>query len=452
MENKFSELGISSTIIKAIDEMGFDIPTEVQSEAIPHVLNQKDLIVMSKTGSGKTAAFGIPMLQMILPNKLGPQALILEPTRELAVQVDSDIKLMAKYLEISTTAVYGQHNMNFEIQAMKRGASIVTGTPGRVFDHILKKTLNTKNIKFLVLDEADRMLDMGFIDQVVKIIKILPKDRVTLLFSATMPSEIQRICKSFMKQPKTIELETDTKTVDSTEQIYYRVNSNEKLLQLNRILKLEQPDSCMIFCNTRIAVDRVNAYLLRKGYETLSLHGANSQNIRMKTIQKFRDGKIQLLVATDVAARGLHIDDLTLVINYDVPLEKDSYVHRIGRTGRAGNSGKAITLVTSEDIVSLYEIEEHVGSLIEEKDLPTEANIRECISKSTSKWLNKTNPKTVLKPKSVKKESVNDIKPIVKADNKLSQTEKIIKQEESTINKEKKKSFFKKLVEGLNKK
>lgn len=388
MENNFSNLGISPSIIKAIEDMGFEKPTKVQSEAIPHILKLEDLIVMSKTGSGKTGAFGIPMLQSIDPNGDGPQALILTPTRELAVQVDSDLKKMSKYLEVTTTAVYGQHNINSEIQALKKGASVVTGTPGRVFDHISKKTLVTKNIKFVVLDEADRMLDMGFIDQVVRIIKALPRNRVTLLFSATMPAEIQKICRAYMKQPVTIELESDTKTVDSIKQVYYRVEPNEKRTQLNRLLKTEQPDSCMIFCNTRHAVDRVHDFLSHKGYVSASLHGANTQSSRMRTIEKFKKGKLQILVATDVAARGIHIDDLALVINYDVPVEKDSYVHRIGRTGRAGNGGKAITLVTSDDIMSLYEIEEHVGALIEEEELPTDAFVQECVSKYSGKWAN----------------------------------------------------------------
>lgn len=388
MENKFSDLGISPLIIKAIEEIGFKEPTDVQSEAIPHVLNHKDLIVMSKTGSGKTGAFGLPMIQLVESGNNGPQGLILTPTRELAVQVDGDLKMMSKYTEVKTTAIYGQHNMGIEIKEMKRGASIITGTPGRVFDHILKKTLVTKNIKFLVLDEADRMLDMGFIDQIVKIIKTLPRNRVTLLFSATMPSTIKHICKAYMKDPITLELESETKTVDTIEQLYYRVDYNDKRTQLDRILKAEQPDSCMVFCNTRIAVDKVHAYLARKGYVSDSLHGANTQGGRMKTIGKFKKNEIQVLVATDVAARGIHVDDLSLVINYDVPVEKDSYVHRIGRTGRAGNSGKAITFVTVDEFMSFYEIEEHVGVLIEEEELPTDAYIQERVAKADGKWVN----------------------------------------------------------------
>jgi|LSQX01.3.fsa_nt_gb superfamily II DNA/RNA helicase len=368
----FIDLGITPPILKALEEMGYSEPTTVQERAIPHILNNEDLIVMSKTGSGKTAVFGVSMLQMIEPGRTEAQCLVLTPTRELAVQVDNDLKNIAAHLEHKTAAVYGQHSMNVEIQALKRGASIVTGTPGRVFDHIRHGNLNTRSIRFLVLDEADRMLDMGFIGQVERIIRTLPKNRITLLFSATIPPEIKRICREYMKNPVTIEIESKTKTVDTIKQVYYRVNHNEKRTQLNRLLLMEQPESCIIFCNTRIAVDQVQRFLTRKGYATRALHGDIAQGIRMRTMNQFKEGIFHILVATDVAARGIHIDDLSLVINYDIPIEKDSYIHRIGRTGRAGNGGKAINLITGDDLMTLYEIEEHIGVLIEEVPLPSE--------------------------------------------------------------------------------
>lgn len=386
MNRSFNDLGISAPILKALEEMGFISPTEVQERAIPPILNKEDLIVMSKTGSGKTAVFGVPILQMTDPEAPGPQGLILTPARELAVQVDSDLKKMSKHLQHKTLAVFGQHNINSEIQALSKGVSIITGTPGRVYDHIQHGALKTKNIRFLVLDEADRMLDMGFLDQVVRIIKAIPKDRVTLLFSATMPPEIYRICTAYMKQPVTIEIESQTKTVDTIKQCYYRVNHNEKNTQLSRLLLLEQPESCMIFCNTKIAVDRVQSFLSRKGYECHALHGDIPQGRRLQTIQKFKQGDFHLLVATDVAARGIHIEGLSLVINYDVPNEKDSYVHRIGRTGRAGNEGRALSLVTSDDIISLYEIEEHIGVLIEEAELPSDDLLNQYKEKS-DQWI-----------------------------------------------------------------
>lgn len=377
MKSNFIDLGISPPILKALEAMGFEEPTEVQSRAIPHVLKKEDLIVKSKTGSGKTAVFGVTMLQMTDPGVEQPQGLILTPTRELAVQVDRDLKLMSKHLPHKTTAVYGQHNMNTEIEALNKGVSIVTGTPGRVFDHIRQGNLVTKRIRFLVLDEADRMLDMGFLDQVVRIIKTVPRDRVTLLFSATIPPEVGSICRDFMRNPVMVEIESPISTVETTEQLYYRVNHNEKNTQLNRILLIEHPESCMIFCNTRAKVDQVQKFLARKGYASMALHGDIPQTRRMKTIDNFKRGGFPLLVATDVAARGIHVDELSLVINYDVPNEKDSYVHRIGRTGRAGHTGRAISLVTSDDIMSLYEIEEHIGVMIREADLPTDADLRE---------------------------------------------------------------------------
>lgn len=377
MSNSFNELGLSEPILKALKEMEFQQPTEIQTKAIPHVLNGKDVIVASKTGSGKTAVFGVSVLQLTDPSDQGPQCLILEPTRELAVQVDNELKKMAKHVAHTSTAVYGQHNMNTEIRALQSNVTIVTGTPGRVYDHIDHGNLKTKNIKFLVLDEVDRMMDMGFIDQVRRIIRTLPRKRVTLLFSATIPQEIARLCRQYMRDPVTIEIQSETRTVDTIEQRYYRVERNEKRTQLNRLLLTERPETCMIFCNTKIAVDQVQSFLTRKGYASKALHGDIPQNKRMKNIQQFKKGSYQILVATDVAARGIHVEDLSLVINYDVPLELDGYIHRIGRTGRAGHDGSAISLVTGEDIMTLYAVEEHIGTMIPQAQLPTDEELAE---------------------------------------------------------------------------
>lgn len=386
MTNGFSDIGVSAPILKALDDMGFEVPTEVQRMAIPHILDKQDLIVKSKTGSGKTAVFGVSVLQMADPDAKEPQGLILTPTRELAVQIDDDIKQMSKYLPHKTLAVYGQHSINTEIQALNKGVSIVTGTPGRISDHICHGNLKTRNIRFLVLDEADRMLDMGFLEQVVRIIKSVPKERITLLFSATIPTDIHRICRDYMKNPLTIEIDSPTKTVDTIKQVHYRVNNNEKNIKLNLLLLTEQPDSCIIFCNTRITVDRVQIFLSRKGYLCKSLHGDIPQAKRMKTIEQFKNGDFHILIATDVAARGIHVDGLSLVINYDVPVEKDSYVHRIGRTGRAGNAGYAITFATSDDIMSLYEIEEHIGAMIPEEEFAAEIDLDSCRA-AADKWI-----------------------------------------------------------------
>ena len=400
MEKKFTDLQLDEEILKALGDMGFETPTKVQELAIPVLLKKKDVIVMSKTGSGKTAAFGIPMIQQIEGDSASPKGLILTPTRELAIQVNKDIKAISKYKDMHTTVVYGKHNMDTEINALKKGVSIVVGTPGRMSDHIKRKNLDTSKVEFLVLDEADRMLDMGFIDQVYDIVKKTPRTRTTMMFSATMPTEIKRLSKSYMNNPESIELESDTMTVDTTEQLYYRVARNEKRTQLDRILRYEQPDSCLIFCNTRDEVDRVYNFLAKKRYFVNSIHGQNAQGRRIKTINRIKEGEVQVVVATDVAARGLHIEDLSLVVNYDVPDYKDAYVHRIGRTGRAGKEGKAISLVTGNDIMTLYEIEEHVGARIFEEDLPTDEEIEAAVANSTCRWAGKQAPPVKHHPKS----------------------------------------------------
>jgi len=391
MQKNFKELKIDSSILKAIDDMGFVEPTQVQLRAIPPILENKDVIVMSKTGSGKTAVFGIPILQMTDPDAPGPQSLILAPTRELVIQVDNDLKLMSKYMRHKTTVLYGQHDMQKEVHSLKKGVCIVSGTPGRVYDHIQSGNLKTGNIKYLVLDEADRMLDMGFYDQVIRIIKRLPTERVTLLFSATIPDEVQTISRKFMDSPLMIEIESPTMTVDTVRQIYYRVGHSEKRTQLNRLLIFNRPENCMIFCNTKAEVDRVCKFLERKGYNVKSLHGDIAQSRRTQTIKEFKEGTFNILVATDVAARGIHVESLSLVINYDVPIEKDGYVHRIGRTGRVGKEGIAISLVTVDDIMSLYEIEEHIGAMITEEELPTEAQMNE-VKEAARIWKQKNRP------------------------------------------------------------
>ncbi len=389
---RFKDLGLDGTILKAVAKLGFVEPTEVQAKVIPKILDNEDVFVMSKTGSGKTAAFSLPIIQKVIahPEYAGKiKALILTPTRELAVQVESDISEYAKGTGVTSTAVYGQHNMNVELKELQAGVNIIVGTPGRVFDHIENKGFSTKDIGFLVLDEADRMLDMGFYDQVVKIIKKLPRNRVTMCFSATLPYEIQNISMQYMNDPVNVDLGTDVKTVDSIEQSYYKVDRYEKRKSLVKLINYYQPESCMVFCNTRDEVDRVAGVLRQNGFYCENLHGANSQASRSKTIDAFKDGKLQILVATDVAARGIHIEDLEMVINYDVPDNKDNYIHRVGRTGRAGKKGIAINIVSSESIMTLYEIEEHVGMIIEEMDMPTDEEIKEKIAASDSVWKDK---------------------------------------------------------------
>jgi ATP-dependent RNA helicase DeaD len=371
---QFEAFNLHDDILKAVNELGFVDPTEVQLQAIPILLEGRDAIVRSKTGSGKTAAFGIPILNHLLNEKVAgkqvlPRVLILTPTRELALQVTQNIEALSRFVSISCLSVYGQHSMSLEVQALSKGVDIVIGTPGRVMDHIRQGNLKTKHITYLVLDEADKMMDMGFLDQVVEIVDTLPRARMTALFSATMPFEIQTISWEYMQDPVTIEIQSTTKTVDVIDQLYYKVDPHEKRLYLSNLLANERPKSCMVFCNTRKTVDRVHEFLVKKGYTCDALHGAITQSKRTKTIEQFKKGSFDVLVATDVAARGLHIEDLSLVINYDLPVELDSYVHRIGRTGRAGSGGRAISLVTTDEIMGLYAIEEHIGALIPEGDL-----------------------------------------------------------------------------------
>ncbi len=374
----FENFGLKKPLLNALKDVGFNNPTDVQKRVIPIANEGKDVIVLSKTGSGKTASFGIPIVNSILDNvNRKPKALVLTPTRELALQVCEDIKSLSKHSKIAMTCVYGQHNMNTEVSDLDKGVDLIFGTPGRTLDHLRSGTMDLSEIEFFVLDEADRMLNMGFIEQVEAIMKYLPKDRQTMLLSATMPYEIMNISWQYMDSPVEIKLESETKTVEKVKQVYYKVENNRKRSSLYKVICLYRPDSLIIFCNTRWQVDRLKSYLEEKGFSVKGIHGGVSQKGRTSTMDSFKKGKHSILVATDVAARGIHVDDLEMVINYDVPVEKDNYVHRIGRTGRIGNSGIAVTLASSEDMYSLYEIEEHIGSMISEVDFPSESKMKD---------------------------------------------------------------------------
>lgn len=373
---RFGDFNISGTILNAVTAMGYKYPTKVQEQTIPLALEMQDLIVLSKTGSGKTTAFGIPVVQLITQKKI-KKALILAPTRELAIQVEAEVKKIARGSKLRTTIVYGRHNINVEIQQIEKGVDILVGTPGRVLDHIQQGNFEPHDFDMLVLDEADRMLDMGFIKQVDKILKNLNKKRINMLFSATIPDEIVSLSQKYLTDPHTIMLESESKTVEQVDQFYYKVSRREKRSRLLEIIASENPSSCLVFCNTRNEVDRLTSFLNDRGIKSKSIHGANSQTMRIKFLNQFKKGSFDILVATDVAARGLHIDDLELVINYDLPIELDSYVHRIGRTGRAGKKGKALSLVSSNDMYQLYMIEEHIGVMIPEKPLPKACEFKE---------------------------------------------------------------------------
>ncbi|MGB8454426.1 MAG: DEAD/DEAH box helicase [Anaerocolumna sp.] len=324
-------------------------------------MEKKDIVVRSQTGSGKTASYGIPICELInwLENK--PQALILTPTRELAVQVKDDITNIGRLKRIKATAIYGKQSFTIQKTELKQKNHVVAGTPGRILDHIERGTLALKQISYLVIDEADEMFNMGFIEQVEAIIKVLPENRVTMLFSATLPETIKNLALKFMKIPVDIAIEATGITVNNIDHYRYNITDNEKFALLTDMTIFENPDSCIIFCRTKERVDTLYDKLTALDYPCNKIHGGMEQQDRLKTMNRFRRGEFRYLIATDVAARGIDIDNITLVINYDIPLEKEGYVHRTGRTGRAGQKGKAVTFVTPEEERLIKQINDYIG-------------------------------------------------------------------------------------------
>jgi superfamily II DNA/RNA helicase len=371
----FDAFGLSEETMKALFKLRYENPTEVQARVIPEVLKNKDIIVKSQTGSGKTAAFAIPICERLELEQKNPQVLVLTPTRELAVQVKEDFSHVGRFKRIRCAAIFGKQPMEIQKRELKQRVHVVVGTPGRTFDHIERKNLILDEIKYLVLDEADKMLDMGFIDQVEAIVRLLPKDRRTMLFSATMPEKIEEICNKYMIKPLKIELQAKNPTVEKIAQWYYEVEDSRKFNIVKSIIYTEKPESCILFCNTREKVEELLAEMKRERYYCAALHGGMEQGNRLETIQRFKRGEFHFLIATDVAARGLHIDDVSHVINYEVPMENESYVHRIGRTGRAGKEGVAITLSTKRELRFLHEIEEYIQQGIPQKELPTDQEV-----------------------------------------------------------------------------
>ena len=369
--SKFQEYGFSDELIKALTNLGYENLTEVQEKVIPLVFADKDVIVKSQTGSGKTAAFGIPVCEKIEIEQKSPQVLVLTPTRELAVQLKQDITNIGRFKRIRCAVVFGRQPMEMQRKELKQRVHIIVGTPGRTFDHIQRQNIDLQDIKYLIIDEADKMLDMGFIDQVEDIIKMLPSKRVTMLFSATMPDRIEEICSRYMITPIKIEVESENPTGEIIQQEYYEVDEYDKVDLVNKIIYKYRPTSCILFCNTREQVDTLFEEMARDCFSCGNLHGGMEQGDRLRTIQSFKRGEFQFLIATDVMARGIHIDDISLVINYDMPQDNESYVHRIGRTGRAGSGGAAITLVTFNDGRALHEIEEYIGYSIPKAEFPT---------------------------------------------------------------------------------
>jgi len=361
-------------------------PTKVQEEVIPAVLNKKDVIVKSKTGSGKTAAFGIPICELVdwLENK--PQALVMVPTRELAIQVKEDIFNLGRFKRLKVSAIFGKSPFINQEKELKQKTHIVVGTPGRIIDHLDKNTLDISKIKYLVLDEADEMLNMGFIEQIENIISRLSNDRVTMLFSATMPRDIEKLCKKYIIDPIHVEIEDEIST-NNIQQERYIVDEIDKIKLLKDITIVENPDSSIIFCNTQQKVDDIYTELTNLNYLCEKIHGGMEQRDRLRVMNDFKLGMFRYLVATDVAARGIDIDHISLIINYDIPQEKESYVHRIGRTGRQNREGKAITFVTKYEGKFLNQIEEYIGYEIPLKERPEKDTVKE----SKMKFIEKIN-------------------------------------------------------------
>ncbi|ARU62542.1 RNA helicase [Tumebacillus avium] len=372
----FLELNLGKKIQQAISDMGFEEPSPIQAQCIPVVLTGSDVIGQAQTGTGKTAAFGIPLLEMAGPAK-HVQALILTPTRELAIQVAGELRKIAKYKRTRTMPIYGGQSIGSQIRALQQGVQVVIGTPGRILDHLRRGTLKLDKLKTLVLDEADEMLDMGFIEDIESILKETPAERQTLLFSATMPPEVKSLSKRYMIDPQNVTINRGDVTVPLIEQVYYKVLERTKLESLSRIIDSEEVELGIIFCRTKRGVDELTDSLMSRGYLADGLHGDLSQAQRDRVMRKFRHTEIQLLVATDVAARGIDVENVTHVINFDIPQDPESYVHRIGRTGRAGKRGLALTLVTPPEFKLLKQIEKETKAKLVAKEVPSLADVAE---------------------------------------------------------------------------
>ncbi|MEH6943287.1 DEAD/DEAH box helicase [Bacillus sp. JJ722] len=371
----FHSFPLSKEILRALESLQYKEPTEVQSKVIPVALKQQDHVVKSQTGSGKTASYAIPICEMIdwLENK--PQALVLTPTRELAAQVKEDFTNIGRFKRIKAAAIYGKQSFAKQKLDLKQKTHVVVGTPGRVLDHIEKGTLQVEALKYLVIDESDEMLNMGFIDQVSAIIEQLPKERMTALFSATLPEDVERLCSSYMNEPTYIEIKAKGLTTENINHVLYTVEEDEKLALLRDLTILENPDSAIIFCRTQERVKELYEELDVLNYDCDQLHGGMYQEDRFAVMDDFRKGAFRYLVATDVAARGIDIDNITHIFNYDFPVEKESYVHRTGRTGRAGNKGIAISLITPSENELVAQVENYIGFNISRKTAPTKTEV-----------------------------------------------------------------------------
>jgi len=375
----FSDLGISAEILKAVEGMGYVSPSPIQAQTIPLLLDGRDVIGQAQTGTGKTAAFSIPMIDHIDVSINKPQALILCPTRELAIQVEGEIVKLSKFKRgLSSTCIYGGESIDRQIRSLRAGVHIVVGTPGRIMDHMERGTLKLGQVSTIILDEADEMLDMGFRDDIENILSQLPEERQTVFFSATMPKPILDLTRKFQKNPEVIKVLRKELTVENITQFYYEVKPSLRIDLLTRLINIHQFKLSVIFCNTKRSTDEVTESLMARGIMAEALHGDLSQAQRSKVMGKFRKGTCTVLVATDVAARGIDVDDVEAVFNYDLPLDEENYVHRIGRTGRAGRHGTAISFVTGrKDILRLKDLEKFIKTSIDKMSPPSNADLIE---------------------------------------------------------------------------
>jgi len=368
----FTDLGLSPEVLKAIDRLGFEKPAPIQANTIPPLLEGKDLVGQSQTGSGKTAAFAIPAIERTDAQVRAVQALILCPTRELAIQVAEEVHKLGMFKRgLHALPIFGGQSYDRQIMGLRQGAQIVIGTPGRVMDHMRRGTLRLDRLKMIVLDEADVMLDMGFREDIESVLAALPVERQTVFFSATMPKLILDLIKRYSKDPVSIRIEQKAMTVPTVEQVYFEVDRWFKTELLTRLLDFDDYKRGIIFCNTKLAVDELVDHLIAQGYSADRLHGDMTQAMRDRVMQKFRGGKLEFLVATDVAARGIDVDDVQVVFNYDIPYDVEDYVHRIGRTGRAGRSGRAVSFVSGREFFRVRNIGRFINARIERGRIPS---------------------------------------------------------------------------------
>ena len=375
---KFEDLQINDNIKRAVIEMGFEEPSPIQAQSIPVILSGKDVIGQAQTGTGKTAAFSIPILEMVNPDDKNLQALVLCPTRELAIQVSTEIRKIGKYMHgIKTLPVYGGQPIDRQIKSLKGGVQVVIGTPGRVIDHINRKTIKMDNVKMIILDEADEMLDMGFREDIEMILSKTPEDRQTTFFSATMPKGILELTKKYQNNPEHIKVVRKELTVPNIKQYYIETRSANKLEVLCRLIDVYNPKLSVVFTNTKRGADELVGDLQARGYFADALHGDLKQTQRDIVMDKFRNGTIDILVATDVAARGIDVDDVEAVFNYDLPQDEEYYVHRIGRTGRAGRSGISFSFVFGKEMRKMRDIERYTKTKLVKHGIPSVADVEE---------------------------------------------------------------------------